>query len=227
MADDRIRLYMGTTGSGKTFLFCKHMKDEQPAGRQFIFDTMADEKLERYGVLVSGAADAIALAAKSGSRGPFHIRLQVDDAGQFAMVCQAAMRLGNCCLWVDELSLFCSSAWIPEDFRKVIRLGRHRAVSVRATTQRPPDIQTLILSQTKEVYLFQMHLPNDIDYLNKFIPNVERCKTLARGQYILWTPGTQPQPQPQPPQRPNNSPPISTESANPALPEPLPESTET
>lgn len=220
MADNRIRLYMGTTGSGKTYLFCKHMKEEQPGGRQFIFDTMADEKLERYGVVCSGAADAVALAAKSGTAGPFHIRLQVDDPGQFSIICQAAMRLGNCCLWIDELSLFCNSQWIPEDFRKVIRLGRHRAVSVRATTQRPPDIQTLILSQTKEVYLFQMHLPNDIDYLNKFIPNVERCKTLTQGAYILWTPGTQAPPIPSA----NNLPETSTESVSLPLPQPLPDS---
>jgi hypothetical protein len=187
MKDDRIRLYMGTTNSGKTYLFCQHLTAEN---RTFVFDTMADEKLAHYGVLCGSVTDVIELSTKKTTSNNFHIRMQFDAPAQFAFVCKVAMELGECTIAVDELSLFCSSQWMPEELRKVIRLGRHRKVRFMATTQRPADIQSLILSQTKEAYIFQMHLPNDVDYLGKFIPGLERAQNLKQGEYILWTPST-------------------------------------
>jgi hypothetical protein len=163
--------------------------------RIFVFDLMADPQFSDFGVTVETAEDAIHLALKSGARGNFRIRLQFADVERFAFLCSALVKkphgrglLYNSCIAVDELSLFCSSYWAPEELKVLIRLGRHSGARLIATSQRPADIYSLILSQTKELYLFQMHLPRDVDYLRKFVPEIERVKNLKRGEFILWTP---------------------------------------
>lgn len=166
--------------------------------RIFIFDLMADPKFSDFGVTVESAEDALHLALKSGNKGSFRIRLQFSDVERFAFLCSALIKkphgrglLNNSCIAVDELSLFCTSYWAPEELKSLIRLGRHTGARMIATSQRPADIHSLILSQTKELYLFQMHLPRDVDYLRKFVPDIERVKILKRGEFILWTPGEQ------------------------------------
>jgi hypothetical protein len=200
MRGGRIILYMGTTGSGKTYKFTEHLQQED--SNVILFDTMADEKLARFGILVDSAADMTVLATKETQSKKFHIRIQSDDTVIFDHACQLAMKLGNVRIAVDELSMFCNSNYMPPEFKKLVRLGRHKNAGLMATTQRPPDIQALIISQCQEMYLFQMHLPNDVRYLSQFVPDTDRLLNLKRGQFILWNPQSQPNPSEQSPSQP-------------------------
>lgn len=146
---------------------------------------MGDPKLEDWGIKVDTLQDAVALAGRT-SR--FRIRMQFDDVERFDTLCYIAMKMGNVTVAVDEISMFTSPYWCPDNLKQIVRLGRHRNVRFIATTQRPPDIHSLILSQAKTWYLFQMHLPRDVDYLKKFVPNIERVMQLGTGEFILWQP---------------------------------------
>jgi hypothetical protein len=180
---------MGTTGSGKTFRLQQMLEHEH---RCFLFDLMADPKFQEWGVLVDSPKDALRLASRTEN---FHIRMQFDDVDAFDFICSLCVKqphglevLNSSCVAVDELSLLCTPHWIPEHLANLIRLGRHTDAKFIATTQRPPDINQLVLSQAREWHLFQMHLPRDVDYLKKFVPDIERVRSLPRGEAIVWTP---------------------------------------
>lgn len=185
----RVRVLLGTTGSGKTWKMRELLEREE---RCILFDLMADPKFENWGVLVNSCSDAVALATRTPK---FRIRLQTDNVDQFDFMCKLLVKtphgygvLQHATIAVDEVSMFCSPYWAPDGLKDLIRLGRHTGGRFIATTQRPPDIHSLILSQTKEWYLFQMHLPRDVDYLAKFVPEIQRVKTLKTGEFILWKP---------------------------------------
>lgn len=163
-----------------------------PEGRVILFDLMADPKFQEWGVLVESCEDVVKLAARTEK---FHIRVQFDDVERFDFLCKLLVKsphghgaFPNTLIAVDEVSMFCSPYFMPQSFKDLIRLGRHTGAKFLGTTQRPPDIHTLILSQAKEWYIFQMHLPRDIDYLKKFVPDIERARNLKTGECILWTP---------------------------------------
>lgn len=160
--------------------------------RVLLFDLMADPKFQEWGILVESCEDVVKLARRTEK---FHIRLQFDDVERFDFICKLLVKsphgleaFPKTCIAVDEVSMFCSPYFMPQSFKDLIRLGRHTEASFIGTTQRPPDIHTLILSQAKEWYLFQMHLPRDIDYLKKFVPDIERARNLKTGEHILWKP---------------------------------------
>ena len=149
--------------------------------------------METWGVMVNSIADAVHLACKSPR---FRIRLHTTNVEAFNFVCDVAMQLGNCTIAVDEIALYCSSHYMPEKLARLIRLGRKARPDLRiggrtafiGTTQRPSDIHNFILSQCKEWYIFQMHLPQHIAYLRGFVPQIEQAITLKQGEYLLWNP---------------------------------------
>jgi hypothetical protein len=153
---------------------------------------MADEKFETWGVLVDSLTDAIKLASKTPK---FRIRMQFDEEERFDFLCKTLIKqphglevFRDCCIAVDELAMFVSSQWMPDNLRNLIRLGRHTGAGLIATTQRPPDIHPFIRSQAKQQYLFQMHEPADLQVFAKRVPQVERLTQLRIGEYILWQP---------------------------------------
>lgn len=191
----RIRLLMGTTGSGKTYMMRELLRKED---RVFLFDSMADPKFEDFGVVVDDMADAVHLAQKTEK---FHIRFQFTDIERFDFICRTMVKrphgyetFRDCTLAVDELALFTNPHWMPPGLSDLVRLGRHTGAKLLATTQRPPDINIFIRSQCKENYLFQMHEKADLDTFRGRLPDPERLVRLKIGEYILWNPTAQQNP---------------------------------
>jgi Cdc6-like AAA superfamily ATPase len=185
----RIRLLLGTTGTGKTTLMEKLLKAED---RCIVFDMMAATQFEQWGVLCDTYEDALTLMARTPK---FHIRLQLKDPDKFDRFCSLFVKkphglekFHNVCVAVDEISRFCSSNWIPDKLDDIIRLGRHTNCRFIATSQRPTDVHINIRANSKEIYLFQMHEPADLDAFRKRVPNPERLIQLKVGEYILWNP---------------------------------------
>jgi hypothetical protein len=187
--DARIRLLMGTTGSGKTWKMRELLRSET---RVFLFDTMGDAKFEDFGVICDNVQDAVTLASKTPQ---FRIRLQFKDEERFDFICRLMVKrphgheaFPNCTLAVDELAMFTTPHYMPGGLEDLVRLGRHTNARLIATTQRPPDINIFIRSQCKENYLFQMHEKADLDTFRNRLPDTERLVKLKIGEYILWNP---------------------------------------
>src|SRR4029077_9704017 len=120
--DERVRLLIGTTGTGKTYKMRELLNREH---RCFLFDLMADEKFQNWGILVDNAEDAVRLASKTEK---FRVRMQFDSVEQFDFICRLHVKqphglqfFENSTIAVDELAMFCSSAWMPEHLKNVIR----------------------------------------------------------------------------------------------------------
>jgi hypothetical protein len=185
----RIRLLMGTTGSGKTYMMRELLRQEP---RVFLFDMMSDPKFEDFGVWCENVSDAVALARKTEK---FRIRLSFKDEDQFDFLCSLMVRkpegleaFKDCTLAIDELAIFTTPHYIPEGLENLVRFGRHTGAKLIATTQRPPDINIFIRSQCKENYLFQMHEKADLDTFRNRLPDVEQLVRLKIGEHILWNP---------------------------------------
>jgi len=185
----RIRLLMGTTGSGKTYKMRELLRSED---RCILFDTMADEKFEDWGVECFAIEDVITLAQKTPK---FHIKVQFSDIERFDFLCRTMVKkpfgyglFTNCTLAVDELAMFTNPHWMPHSLNDLIRLGRHTGARLLATTQRPADINIFIRSQCKENFLFQMHEKGDIDTFRGRLENPERLMDLKIGEYLQWNP---------------------------------------
>ena len=79
---ERIRLLIGTTGTGKTYKMRELLNREN---RCFLFDLMADPKFENWGVLVDNVEDAVRLAKKTDR---FRVRMQFDEVERFDFLCK-------------------------------------------------------------------------------------------------------------------------------------------
>lgn len=192
MSDERIRLLMGTTGSGKTYKMNELLQTED---RCFLWDLMGDPKFESWGVCCDSLEDAIHLAGKTEK---FRIRLQFADVERFDYLCKCLVKkphglevFRDVTMAVDELAIFTNPHWMPEGLSNLVRLGRHTGAKLLATTQRPPDINIFIRSQCKENYLFQMHEKADLDTFRNRLPDPERLVRLKVGEFILWNPTAQ------------------------------------
>ncbi len=216
---ERVRMLFGSTGSGKTHLMRKFLESEW---RCFLFDMTDDDKFNDWGVGVETCEDAVILASRTPK---FRIKLHMDDVHQFDFMCKVAGLMGPCCMAVDEMSFFMSPQWAPEHLKTIIRLGRKRRpnlgingrVAFVGTSQRPPDCHSLLMSQAKQWYVFQTHMPRDIQFFRQFIPNPERLVNQQRGEYLLWSPSnsiapTVTRPTPVPKKDDSLSPPFETSS---------------
>lgn len=105
-------------------------------------------------------------------------------------IMQMCFDVGHCTLAIDEVDMFCNPYVIPPTFRRLLARGRHDNLNLLWTARRPQEVSKLLLSQSDEFYLFQMHHPADVDYFRQFMAfDREQVLGLKRGQSLHWTAG--------------------------------------
>jgi hypothetical protein len=105
-------------------------------------------------------------------------------------VMQMCFDVGDCTLVIDEVDMFCNPYGIPPTFKRLLSRGRHDRLNLIWTARRPQEVHKLLLSQTDEFFLFQMHHPDDVDYFRKFMSfDRDQVLTLQVGQSIHWAAG--------------------------------------
>lgn len=171
----------GKTGSGKSTLFRKMLEDKS---RLVIFDTISEyEDLNPpYPALfVHEISQLYDYFSKNHTRGfrvifdpedPEQI-LELKDGSKITVFEEAAKliynNLGSMIIGIEEISNFMTGSRAPEYLRKIIRFGRHSALSLYATTQRPADVHPLVRAQITKLISFKQHEPRDIDWLKQVI----------------------------------------------------------
>lgn len=98
-------------------------------------------------------------------------RLVTTEVEAFEDLCRYAWEKGNHLIIVEEaeqflpngkpLSLYANRCILP---------GRNRGIGLWANTRRFADLHKTPIAQAQHLFLFRMFLPNDIEYLAKFIP---------------------------------------------------------
>lgn len=126
---------IGATGSGKSTRIKQLLERERPA-RLLVWDWKSEYPLD----VVDDPRNLVdRLAATDAAAISYRPRKDRADwiARQFDVVCEAALAWGRCRFIVEELSNVTKSGWAPQPWRNVCTEGRHAALQVIGTTQRP------------------------------------------------------------------------------------------
>jgi hypothetical protein len=118
-----------------------------------------------------------------------------DLAAAFDEWCLAVESIGNVCAVVEEVSLVASPSSVPDAFKRLLSVGRHRAVSLVVVGQRFAQHPRLSTAMASEVRAFRQTEPSDLGDLDKRLgPSADGvtpstvARSLQRGSCITWTP---------------------------------------
>lgn len=94
---------------------------------------------------------------------------------------------GNCFVLVDEANLVMPEGR-PLSFyaSQIVDTGRHRNIGMAMLTRRIAALNKNAFAQSSMLIAFHQFAPNDIRYLNEFIPNAEELIKLQKYQYKVY-----------------------------------------
>jgi len=175
----------GRRGSGKSTIARKIL---ERCERLLIYDAMGEhgwipnllesfEDLERFFGWVS-------LREKFAGRYVPH----GDLVGEFSEFAWLVYEQGDLMLGVEEIPMLCSPGALPPDLDRLVRLGRHKGVSIVYTAQRLTEVARRLTAATDVFVMFSNTEPRDLAGLS------ERCGTavarrvaaLSRHGYLIW-----------------------------------------
>jgi DNA helicase HerA-like ATPase len=100
------------------------------------------------------------------SKKSYVLKLDNDEDYEFAFTYISGLH--DILLVVEEADYFCNPHYINDGFKKIIKYGRHLNINYLAICRRPPEINSLILSQSNYIFTFRQSLIRDIEYLKKY-----------------------------------------------------------
>ncbi len=185
---------LGRRGSGKTSL-SRWIQTVYP--RVVIFDRLNEYPEEHGpGKWTVRTFDEFCEAVK-GSHGlkRFKILFQFDiEEDNHSAVFDEAMRViyyrGDLCVVVEEVHHFATAHHLPKWLKEVLLTGRHRALALIATSQRPAEVHKTLLSQCHHIFCGTLNEANDVKYLASVMGSAaRRVAALKPFQFVHFRPG--------------------------------------
>lgn len=160
---DQIWLVCGQTDTGKSYLYRKFMYDFMIDGTDiFLYDIGGEAQRSRIG--------------RELKKGSTIYVPKTDSVEEFENVVKQVWEHGNVMFGVEELDLFTAPRKIPPTLRTLCIRHRHRGIGFGWTTRFFSDVHKLPCRNAKHRFIFQLYLPQDIDYLAEFIPKEQALK---------------------------------------------------
>ncbi len=178
----------GKTGSGKSVMLRRIL---ERSTRFIVLDTMK-EYYPFPALYVHSFQELGKYLAANGS-GPFRVVLDLPNAldpieypagsGEFVSSCELLCRivyegLTGAAVVIEELGKYETRRATAPWLYNIICLGRHKALSVYATSQRPAQIHPDFKAQVTRLICFKQHLQNDLDGLEYCIGDKKEAETL-------------------------------------------------
>jgi len=174
-----IILIFGRTGSGKTTLAKELIRERQ---RVIIVDALLeyDEGLIFYSL--NEMIDYI-LTNKTYNDN-FKYVCRFDNDIEIDYLFELCYILGNLTLVVEESEIYINPFQkVNSNFLRLVRYGRHKAVSIIAIGRRVVELSNDIRSQVNKIYSFKQVNPLDIQILRKY--GFQRIENLKDYEYEL------------------------------------------
>lgn len=169
----------GPKGCGKSTLV-RELVAEHP--RSLILDTAGDYEAKRDRCeIVSGREAAIRAVAACEDRERFRLAVRAVPR-DCADVLAVAFELSDFLLVVEEASVYCTPADLPDEMAMIVLQGRHRQIDQVFVTQRPSLVHRTVTSQSDLIVCFRQHEPRDLLYLRQVAGEEfsERCRRLPK-----------------------------------------------
>lgn len=157
---------MGRKESGKSTLV-KEIIEDGGYKRVFVLDTNGEygEELgfEITHTLQQGARKILAVRNKE----EFRISLRYDDTEDGMRLLKIINEINFTLVVIEETHMYVKPAYIPPELSKLVRLGRHHAISQIYVSQRPSGLNRNLTSQSDFLVTFRQGEPIDIKWLEK------------------------------------------------------------
>lgn len=110
------------------------------------------------------------------------------SAQEFDHILRLCFYFSNIQVVIEEIQLYSSPHFLPKWLKNSLLIGRHRNLSILATSQRPGEVNKTILSQCSHIFCGNIIEGNDLKYVSAFL-NLEAKKlsTLPDRQFIYFS----------------------------------------
>jgi len=182
MDEKLIRLVFGKRGSGKSVLARSLIHNQN---RYVIYDTLGEYTA---GVTICDLDTLKRFWLKVYQRNFRIVYQPLDPDAEFDAVCELVWECQDMTFLVEEIDQYCQLHRMSPEMKNIVQRGRHRHIELIGVTQRPANIDRLLTSQTKEMYILSMTEPRDIAYFKDAINgNIEeKIEALEQYQYVHW-----------------------------------------
>jgi hypothetical protein len=182
---NRIIGIAGRKGSGKSTVARLIM---ERAPRLFVFDTVSDHRWVPNTFDDLNTADQF-LAWAEGQE--FFAGRYIPESNleqDFEKCSDLVWDQGDLLFGVEEMPMLCSPSYLPPAFDRIIRLGRHRKISVLWTAQRMSEVARRLTAATDVFILFAHTEPRDLDAIADRAGNAIAEKVANLGQHglLIW-----------------------------------------
>jgi len=176
----------GRRGSGKSTMARRLL---ERCHRILIWDAMGEhswcpnrlhsiERLERF---LAWADGQVAFAAR-------YVPEQAGLIDEFEEVAELVYDYGRMVFAIEEVPMLCTPSALPDQFDRLVRLGRHQRVSLVWTAQRMVEVARRLTAATDYFVLFSHTEPRDLDGI------AQRCSAevarqvaeLPRHGWMVW-----------------------------------------
>lgn len=181
MADNVIISIFGRKGSGKTTL-ARRIIREYP--RVIVIDTVGQyPEME----VVFGRESILDRLLRANKERAFRLSLRSGQTEDLLDALEVCYEIPHVMLVIEEAGFYCSPTLIPDAVSKLVRYGRHRAISQIYIAQRPSALHRDMTSQSDLIVSFVQTEPRDVDYLRATVgPEAEDVRTLKGHDFRAW-----------------------------------------
>ena len=166
---------LGKRGSGKTFLTKERIIPELPLP-VFILDSLAEYR----GGVVYNSVDAWYARLSTDTRGCRRWIFRLTEDEQVDLFFKAVWYVEGCSVVIEEADLFCSPFSTTPSLDRLVRYGRHKAITMVFISRRAAEISRNVTAQSDQIITFRQTEPRDIATLNQVDSSVDYS---ALGQY--------------------------------------------
>jgi hypothetical protein len=148
--ENETTLVLGHRGSGKTRWLSKNIESYKPF---VLVDPLYDPSYKALKLHTIKSMDEAFKLFRDGKPERIYVS---PDLVHFDYICGIVLATGDMTLIVDEVDQYQTSHYIPPNFKKILKIGRHHGINIIMIARRPKEINPLLRSQASRFIIFPL-----------------------------------------------------------------------